>query len=141
MSDADVPGTDSSSATPTSEGTSETQGAESIAVSAAECEESKGILKITTDASKDNISCDATERETPEVCAVDVTEQASAVTSNTDNSDAAPCEIDGNSPTLNLCHFIFQKAHNPKQNSQSKTKLTILYSLGSTLKKHLTQQW
>ena len=92
MSDADVPGTYSSSATPTSEGTSETQGAESIAVSAAECEESKGILKITTDASKDNISCDATERETPEVCAVD--EQASAVTSNTDNSDAAPCETD-----------------------------------------------
>ncbi|RLM86383.1 eukaryotic translation initiation factor 4G-like [Panicum miliaceum] len=82
---ADIPGTDRSSATPTSEGTSEPQGAESIAVSAVECEESKGALKVTTDASKDNISCDATERETPEVC---------AVASNTDNSDAAPHETD-----------------------------------------------
>jgi translation initiation factor 4G len=82
---ADIPGTDRSSATPTSEGTSEPQGAESIAVSGVECEESKGALKVTTDASKDNISCDATERETPEVC---------AVTSNTDNSDAAPHETD-----------------------------------------------
>ncbi|KAG2646050.1 hypothetical protein PVAP13_2KG476205 [Panicum virgatum] len=94
VNDADIPGTDRGSATPTSEGTSEPQRAESVAVSAAESEESKGILKMTTDASKDNISCDATERETPKVCAVDVTEQASAVTSNTDNSDAAPHETD-----------------------------------------------
>ncbi|RLM53057.1 hypothetical protein C2845_PMPSC006796 [Panicum miliaceum] len=91
---ADIPGTDRSSATPTSESTSEPQRAEIIAVSAVECEESKGTLKVTTDASKDNISGDATERKTPEVCALDVTEQASAVTSNTDNSDAAPHETD-----------------------------------------------
>lgn len=87
---ADIPGTDRSPARPASEGTSEPQGAESVVVSAVECDENKGTPKVTTDPIKDNISSDATERKSPEVCAVDMTEQASAVTCNTGNSDAAP---------------------------------------------------
>ncbi|CAN6211959.1 unnamed protein product [Urochloa humidicola] len=83
---ADVPGT----AIPSSEGTSEPQGAECVAISTVESEESKQTPKVTTDPSKDNISSDGSECLSPEVCAGDKTEQASAVTCNTDNSDAAP---------------------------------------------------
>ncbi|XP_062187059.1 eukaryotic translation initiation factor 4G-like [Phragmites australis] len=86
----DVPGTDKSSAKPASEGTGEPQGVESFAVSAIECEESKRTHKVPTDPCKDDISSDVTERESPEVSAVDMSVQASAVTPNTDNSDATP---------------------------------------------------
>ncbi|KAL6656755.1 hypothetical protein ACP70R_004535 [Stipagrostis hirtigluma subsp. patula] len=76
---ADVPGADRSSAKPASEGAE-------VAVSAVEGAESKP----PSDPSKDNISSDVVERESPEVCAVRMTEQALAATSNTDNSDASP---------------------------------------------------
>jgi translation initiation factor 4G len=77
---AEIPGTDRS----------EPQGAKSVAVSTVECEENKGTPKVPTDPSKNTILSDATERKLPEVCAADMTEQASAVTCNTDDSDAAP---------------------------------------------------
>ncbi|ONM24278.1 Eukaryotic translation initiation factor 4G [Zea mays] len=86
---ADVPGTDTSSRRPSSEGTGE-PGVESFTVSAVECDESKRTHKVVKDPSKDNISSDATKHELPKECAVDSTEQASAVTSNTDDSYAAP---------------------------------------------------
>lgn len=90
MAAADVPGTDNSSRSPSSEGTGEPGGVESFAVSAVECDESKRTDEVTTDPSQDNISSDATKHGLPEACAVDPTEQASAVTSNTDDSYAAP---------------------------------------------------
>ncbi|CAL5086182.1 unnamed protein product [Urochloa decumbens] len=84
---ADIPGTDRSNAIPASEGTGEPQGAESVAVSTVESEESK---HTPTDPRKDNISSDGSERQSPEECAGDKTEQASVVTCNTGSSDAAP---------------------------------------------------
>ncbi|KAJ1291366.1 hypothetical protein BS78_02G311500 [Paspalum vaginatum] len=83
---AAVPGTERSSGRPSSEVTGEPQGVESLADKAVECEESKRTNKITSDISEVNISSDATECELPEVCAVDMAEQASAVSFNTDNS-------------------------------------------------------
>ncbi|CAN6168405.1 unnamed protein product [Urochloa humidicola] len=87
---ADVPGTDRSNAIPASEGSSQPKGAESVAVSTVDSEEIKQTPQVTTDPSKDNISSDGSERQSPEVCAGDKTEQASAVICNTDNSDPAP---------------------------------------------------
>lgn len=85
---ADILGTGRSSGRSSSEGTGEPQRVESLAAKAVECEENKKIHGVTTDISEGNISSDATERESPEVCTVDMTEQASAV-STTDNSYAA----------------------------------------------------
>ncbi|WVZ66319.1 hypothetical protein U9M48_015559 [Paspalum notatum var. saurae] len=83
---ADVPGTERSSGRPSSEGTGEPRGVESLAAKAVDCEESKQTHKVTSDISEENISSDATECELPEVIAVDMAEQALAVSSKTDNS-------------------------------------------------------
>jgi len=86
---ADVPGTDRSSRRPSPEGTGE-PAVESFTVLAVECDKRKRTDEVATDPSKDNISSDATKHELPDACAVDPTEQASAVTSNTDDSYASP---------------------------------------------------
>ncbi|GJN11393.1 hypothetical protein PR202_ga29580 [Eleusine coracana subsp. coracana] len=91
---SDVPGTDRSSAKPASGGTGESQGVESSAVSAVEHEKCIQIHKDSADSSMDNISSDVTDCKSPEVCISDMSEQASAVTSNTDNPDAAPYVTD-----------------------------------------------
>ncbi|GJN32700.1 hypothetical protein PR202_gb21222 [Eleusine coracana subsp. coracana] len=91
---SDVPGTDRSSAKPASGGTGEPQGVESSAVSAAEHEKCIQIHKDSADSSMDNISSDVTDCKSPEVCISDMSELASAVTSNTDNPDAAPYVTD-----------------------------------------------
>jgi translation initiation factor 4G len=85
-----VTGTDRSSAKPVSGGTSEPHGVESLAVSSAEHEERKQTHNVSTDSSMDNSSSDIIDCKSPEVSIADMSEQASAVTSNTDNSDAAP---------------------------------------------------
>ncbi|XP_062189225.1 eukaryotic translation initiation factor 4G-like isoform X2 [Phragmites australis] len=85
-----TPINDKSSPKPVSEGTGEPQGVESFSASAVECEESKQTDKVSADPSKNNISSDGTERESSEVSAMDMTGQALAVTSNTNNSDPAP---------------------------------------------------
>ncbi|TVU38451.1 hypothetical protein EJB05_11822, partial [Eragrostis curvula] len=91
---SDVPGTEEGSTKPASKGIGEPQGAEKFAVSATEREESKDTHSVSAYSDMGKISSDVTDHESPGLCTVDTSEQASAVASNADKPDVAPLVTD-----------------------------------------------